>query len=468
MKTIIKTQMKLMQSQYGNSLYFVLLWKFGKSVFYFLGLSVWGIIAWQLINQGYLTQSIYEQLVFVISFLFIFLLKKEKQYALVPYITKLTISKIRNYILVRELFSGFNFILFPLIVPVLFLSKTIENSTITYVFLFICLWLMGLLLNLLTRIIKYLCIKHKLFFIATLSIVFAYSIILVLFYRTTAVFSYSNFLDNSYYIIVLLTGIVLLIPCYFYIIKQELYQVYEENHIGRETIGNFNLRLISLNIFSKMLLLKYLRCKVFRKFLTQMFFYTLVGIIFFRYFNLKIVGLGIFLSIYTFNMLSFTIYLSSNYFDGLYAKPISIKSLLLSSFYIHIITTTIIFLILFVFITMYDKSNILPLISLYAYTSGPAALLLLHNVLFAQKFDLFTVQSDFTIQRTFAQQVIGIISIVSLFGCAAIIHFFSTIGCYIILSISLITVMTYSYWINYLYRKFIQRKYQIMENLRKI
>jgi hypothetical protein len=96
------------------------------------------------------------------------------------------------------------------------------------------------------------------------------------------------------------------------------------------------------------------------------------------------------------------------------------------------------------------------------------ALLLLHNILFAQRFDLFPVQPDFTIQRTFAQTVTGIISGASLFGCAVIIHFFSTIGCYIILSVSLITVMSYSNWIHFLYRKFIQRKYQIMENLRKI
>jgi hypothetical protein len=116
---------------------------------------------------------------------------------------------------------------------------------------------------------------------------------------------------------------------------------------------------------------------------------------------------------------------------------------------------------------MYDQSNLLPLVSLYFYTSGPVALLLLHNILFARKFDLFPVQSDFTIQRTFAQKVAGIVSFISLFGCAAIIHFLSTIGCYIILSISLITVITYSHWIDYLYGKFMQRKYQIMEDLRK-
>jgi len=301
-----------------------------------------------------------------------------------------------------------------------------------------------------------------------LSIALVYSIILVWFYRTATVFSYSNFLDNPYYIVVLLTGIALLIPGYFYVIKQELYQAYEGNHLAHKTIRNLNPGLISSNIFNKMLLLEYLRCKLFRKFLPQMFSYATAGIVSFIMFDLKPLGLGIFLSIYTSVMLPFTIYLSSNYFDGLHTKPISIKSLLFSSFYIHIIITTILFLILLIFTAMYDKSNLLPLISLYLYTIGPMALLLLHNILFAQKLDLFPVQPDSEIQRTLAQTMTGFISGASLFGCAAIIHFFSTIGCYIILSMSLITIMTCSYWIHFLYRKFMQRKYRIMENLRKI
>lgn len=467
MNTILKIQMKLMQSKYGVFLYFLPLYQLGKSVYYFSGCVAGGMIAWQFIDRRYLTQSVYEQLAIIAFFLFIFLFKKEKQYALVPYITKLTVSKIRNYILVRELFSVFNFILFPLVGSVLFLSNTIESSIKTYVFLFICLSLMGFLLNLLTRIIIYFCIRYKLFLITTLSIVLAYSIILVWFYRTATVFSYSNFLDNSYSIVVLLTGTALLIPGYFYVIKQELYQVYEGNQLIHKTIYDFNSRLISSNIFSKILLIKYFRCSVFKKFPILMVSYAMAGIVFFITFDLKIIGFGIFLGIYTFVMLPFTIYLSSNYFDGIYTKPISIKSLLFSSFYIHIIITTIIFLILLIFITMYDKSNLLPLISLYFYTSGPMALLLLHNILFAKRFDLFPIQPDFKIEKTFVQTVTGFISGASLFGCAAIIYFFSTTGCYIILSISLITVMTYSHWIDYLYKKFMQRKYRIMENLRK-
>jgi hypothetical protein len=327
MKTILKTQIKLMQSKYGNALYFMPLYQLGKSAYYFFGLFACGIMAWHFIEQGYLTQSVYEQLAIIASFLCIFLFKKEKQYALVPYITKLTVSKIRNYILVRELFSGCNFILIPPVGLVLFLLNVIENSTQTYVFLFIALWLTGLLLNLLTRIIKYFCIRYKLFLISTLSIALAYSIILVLFYRTMTVFSYSNFLGNSFYIIVLATGIALLIPGYFYVIKQELYQVYEGNQLARKTILNFNQKPISSNIFSKILLLKYLRCKLFKKFSTLMFSYAIGGIVCFIAFDLKTVSLGIFMGIYAMSMLPFTVYLSSNYFDGLYAKPVSIKSL---------------------------------------------------------------------------------------------------------------------------------------------
>jgi hypothetical protein len=96
------------------------------------------------------------------------------------------------------------------------------------------------------------------------------------------------------------------------------------------------------------------------------------------------------------------------------------------------------------------------------------ALLLLHNILFAQRFDLFPVQPDSKIEKTFVQTISGFISGAALFGCIAIIHFFSITGCYIILSMSLITIMTYSYWIDFLYRKFMQRKYRIMEQLRKI
>jgi hypothetical protein len=466
MKTIVKTEIKSMQSKYGNALYFIPFYQLGKGVYFFFGLSAFAVIAWDGIDGEYLIQSVYEQLAVIISFLCILFFKKEKQYTVIPYITKLTVSKTRNYILIRELFSGFNFILIPLVVSIPVLSNTMENLSITY---FICLWLTGLFLNLLTRIIKYFRIRHKFLFITILSIALAYSAVLALFYRNAAVFSYSDFLNNGYYIVALLAGIALLIPGCFYVIKQELYLAYDGNHWGRKTIINFNHGLFSSNIFNKILLLKYLRCRVFKKFLTQMgFSYAIGGIVFFIALDLKPMGLGIFLSIYTSVILPFTVYLSSNYFDGLYTKPVSIKSLLFSSFYIHIVITAAIFLILLIFMYVYDKSLLLPLLSLYLYTSGPMALLLLHNVLFAQRFDLFPAQPDFKIEKTFTQTLSGFISGIFLFGCVAIIYFFPTIGCYIILSLSLITLMTYSYWINFLYEKFMRRKYRIMENLRKV
>lgn len=466
MKTLAKTQIKLLQRKHGNSLCFVLLYRFLKNIFCLLGLGIWGMIAWELIEQKHLTQSIYEQLVLFVSFLCILLLKKEKQYALVPYINKLTISRIRNYILVRELFSVYNFFLFPLIAPVIFLSETIEFSISNCFFLFIYLGLIGLFLNLLTRILKYFCIKYRLVFWVVLSFAITYIIILILFYRTQSAISFSDFWGNHYFIYALLFGIIFLIPGLFYIIKQELYYIYDGHHFRDATIHRLNLKLIPSTIFIKVLLLKYFRCKVFEKFLTQIVSYALAAIAVILLFDLKIMGLGMLLGIYTFNILPFTIYLSSNYFDGIYTKPVSIRSLLSTSFHIHLIITTLLFLVLLIFLVFFDRQFIIPLIALYLFTSGPLGMLLLLNILFAERFDLFPVQSDFRIHQTFVQSTTKVLSAICLLGCATILHFFPIAGFYTILLLSLPVIIIYPFWINILHRKFKQRKHQIMSNLR--
>jgi len=161
-----------------------------------------------------------------------------------------------------------------------------------------------------------------------------------------------------------------------------------------------------------------------------------------------------------------TIHLSSNYLDGLHTRPISIRSLLLSAFYIHLNITTILLAFLLIFLAIFNNQLILPLISVYLYISGPMAFILMQNILFAKKFNLFPVQADFTIQQTFTQTVTKFISAALFLGCVFIIQFFSTSGCYFIIFISLITVMAYPYWINYLYRQFVKKKYKILMDLR--
>jgi len=317
-----------------------------------------------------------------------------------------------------------------------------------------------------TRIVKYFCIKYKSYFIATLSIVFTYFIFLVL-YRTSAIFSYSYFLDNTYIIIVLLTGSVFLTTTYFSVIKQELYRVYDGKHIGNEFTRLFYSALISNNIFNKLHILEFLRCKVFIKIFTPMIFFIIIGMFFYLSNNLKLFGLMIYLGAYTMHILHFTISLNSEYFDGLYTKPVSIRSLLLNAFYTHIIIITILFIPLLIYMTMYDKPYILPYTSIYVFLSGPVAFILLHGILFAKKFDLYPVQSDYSIRQSFAQKTIRIIAGISSLGSIAIIHFFSTIGCYIVLTTSMFVIITYPYWIEYLYKQFMRKKYQIMENLRK-
>jgi hypothetical protein len=82
------------------------------------------------------------------------------------------------------------------------------------------------------------------------------------------------------------------------------------------------------------------------------------------------------------------------------------------------------------------------------------AFLLLHNILFAQRFDLYPPDPS---KRTFAQQFIGFVSAGALFGCAIIIHFYPTIGSNAVFLIGLIVFMTRSLWMNVLYEKFMKK-----------
>jgi hypothetical protein len=465
-KTIIKIQLKLLKSEYGNVMYFMPLLQLGKAFYYFILYSVFGIMAWQLIEKKYLTVSAYEQLAIIMTFLFGFFLKKEKPFVWIPYITKLTVSKIRNYILMKDLLSGYNFILIPLSIAVAVLLNTVENSGAAYAFLFVRLWLMGVFLNLLARIIKYLCIGCRVLLIAIITILTGYAIFLVLLYKIPTAFLFSNIIADSRHIIILIAAIALLIPFYFYVIKQEMYYMYDGNHLKQNNVRRFNTRFTSSNIFTKLLVLEYFRCGLFNKFSLAIFSRIFGGVMFYVYFDFKLIGLALIVSSYTFAMIPYTIYLSSNYFDGLYTKPVSIKAILSSSFYIHVFVTTVIFLIMLAFFAIYDKSYILSLVALYLFTAGAMAFMLLYNILFAKRFELFPAQ-EFKIKNTFMQTLIGIIASAFLLACVAVINYFPSVGSYIIISISIAIVMAHPLWIDYLFGKLMQRRYWIMENLRK-
>ncbi|MDR1783565.1 MAG: hypothetical protein LBR13_04820 [Dysgonamonadaceae bacterium] len=249
MKTILKAEIKHLQREYGIYMYLIPLFQLGQEVIYLLEFMVCGIMGWFFINRGFLTQSVYEQLSIILFFMLIFLFKKEKSYVLVPFITKLPISKIGIYTLIRELFSRYNFMLWALVIPVFFLANTIEFPDISYIILSIRLIIIGLLMNLLTRIIKYFCVRYKLFRVAIFGVLFINVVVLLCFYRTETVFSYSNYLGNIRFFIVLLAIIALLIPAFFYVVKQELYQAYDGNHLSRKSLRSLDYSFLS-NIFS--------------------------------------------------------------------------------------------------------------------------------------------------------------------------------------------------------------------------
>ena len=445
-------------------MFFGISYEFIKNILVLFNLFMYGGIFCLLMEMGYMTQFTYEQLAIVIVLLYNLFLKKEKQYAFVPYLIRIPEIKIRKYILFKESLSVHNFILLPLIIP-LFLVNKVGWSPNVFI-LFINSLFVGLFVNLFMRIVKFFCNRSQRYYLTLMTILSAYIIVLFTTRHKAMEFSYLNGLNTYYSIGVLLISVSLVIPFYMYVIKQEMYLIYD-NDARRKSTRFFGLQSIPNTIFNKLFVLQLIRCKGARKFLNSILISVMAGLLLYLFLDFKLLGLSVYLGAYTINIVQFTIYLNSDYFDALYIKPVSINSLLLNNFYVHLCVTGILFVLIFIYITIYDNQLVLPIISIYLYISGPMAFLLFFNILFAKKYDLYSVESEFTIRRTFAQKVIGLIAGGSLFGVIAIVQLLPTIGCYIVIAISIIIIMTYHYWIGYLYEQFMSRRYRIMKDLRK-
>ena len=478
MKIIFHIQNIIMHRKYELSMLFIMLYKFISIAFSFIVLYVWGLVLCTFINLGYLTQSEYEQLAVIIVLLFNILIKKEKQDFISPYITKMVNIEIQKYMFTRELFSIYNFMVIILILPSLFLSKIPLWSIEACVSLFISFFLIGLLLNLFSKIVKWFC-KNAVCFIITLIGLFVYMIILVISHQFDFNVTLSMLFSNYYSIILCALCVLILMPFYMYIIRQELYQIYEIHNNGSFILQLFSSESMQSNLFSKLYFRQFARCNGFRNFLTPIMINIFAGLFLYLildfnkfinispYLNFKMIGLSIYLGSYTIVMVPFTIYSNSNYFDTIYSKPISIKSLLLDNFYMHVCITSVLFMLLLTYIAIFDNQNVLPFITLYLFTLGPMAFILFLNILFANKYDLYSSKSGFSIERTLAQKIIGYISGMILLGAIVVINAFSTTGCFIVIISSTIVIIFYNFWIKILYKCFMSKKYRIMENLRK-
>jgi len=465
MELIFRIEMLLKRRIHGYSMFLMFAYECIKNIFMFLTFFIWGILLCLFIKLGYITQFTYEQLIIVIILICNLFLKKENQYAIIPYQVRIKEKEIKKYLLAKELISPYNFLLLPLVIPIFFLNK-IEWSTSIVLFLVVNSFFIGFFINLFIKIIKFFCEKRKLYYIITMTVMSAYTIALIIIHNWNIELSYLGLVYSYYTAIVLFISIILIIPLYIYTIKQEIYLHYESSGIKHKSIRLLESVSFSNNIYYKLFFMQLIRCKGTRKLVRSILFFTIAGLLLYFFTDFKLLGLSVYLGAYTLNMVQYTLYLNSNYYDGISIKPVSINTLLLCTFNIHICISSILFVLLFIHIAIYDNTLILSFFAIYLYVSGPMALILFFNILFIQKHDVHFVDLDFVIQRTFSQKIIGLIAGGSLFGVLATIHFFPRIGCYIVIATSIISIMTHHYWIRNLYLQFMNRKYKIMDNLR--
>jgi hypothetical protein len=364
--------------------------------------------------------------------------------------------------LIKELLSLKNFIIFPLMYPLLTKANNLLTITQSSLSIFIKLYMIGLFINLLVNIAKHLFNKSLVVCINLLLLV--YGAMLIIFYDTSINFSILNIQNgfSNFMILILLT----LVFYYNYSLKKEHYLLYENNGIIRE-IQFYNLESKeNLNLWNRLFFLQFLRCKEMKKFILPILTSLVSGVVLFFILDLKLLGLSLFIGGFTLQMIQFTIYLNSNYFEALYTRPFPIRKLLLNSFYANFITTSLLFGIVLTYLIISNQFvHIISSISIYFCMLGPIFFILMCNILYAKKYQLYPTHVEFSIRRTFTQKTIGFIAGVTLLISLFVMYLFP-LGVYFVIGLGVIIFSTHQYWITLLYNKFLHNKYQIIKNLR--
>lgn len=435
-----------------------------SSLFVFYG---YGMLLYLFLEVDYISNFIYEQLILIIILMYHFLNNNNKSLVRFQYVLRSNKDKFAKTQLIKEILSLKNFIILPLTYPLLIQANDIVIITQSPLSLIIRLYAIGLFINLLIKIAKHLFNKNLVGYIIINILLLVYGTMLIIFYNTSINFSILNIQNEVYSFMMLILVLLVLIFYYNYSLKKERYLLYENNGIIRE-IPLYDLgSKVNLNLWNNLFIFQLLRCKEMKKFVLSILINLVVGVFLFFILDFKLLGLSLFIGGYTLHIIQFTIYLNSDYFEALYTRPFSIKKLLLNYFYANFITTSLLFGFVLTYLIISNQFvHILSSISIYFCMLGPIAFILMCNILYAKRYQLYPTHVDFSIRRTFTQKTIGFIAGFTLFISFIVISLLP-LGVYFVIGLGVLFFSTHQYWITLLYSKFMHNKYQIIKNLRE-
>ena len=158
-----------------------------------------------------------------------------------------------------------------------------------------------------------------------------------------------------------------------------------------------------------------------------------------------------------------------NYIDGLMVHKENIISLLKAKYYFYVVMLVLPFLLMIPTIIQ-EKCTLLMLFSIFFFTAGVEYCLLMHMAIFNKQTVPLNEKfvSKGNVETNYFQVIINLaVLFVPVITVMVLLSFFSANTAYLILLIlGVLLMVTNSYWIRFIYRQFMKRRYTNMESFR--
>jgi len=187
------------------------------------------------------------------------------------------------------------------------------------------------------------------------------------------------------------------------------------------------------------------------------------GVYFFQlFFTMYVIALiGMFMA-----QLIFTT--ESSYFDGLMARKSSLLDMLKGKYYLYVSFSGLMLIVLSVFVFL-GKVDFLFLISVFFFSIGVVFFVIFQNAVYNKKY-LNHVESGWFNWKdnTGNMALLMALYMTALFALVMIVNtlFNEMVANYFMLFTGIIFTFTANYWLKWIYRRFLKRKYKNMEGFR--
>lgn len=423
-------------------------------------LIIFGGLSGVLVNNGYLSINVIEQLSTGLTLIVCLLNEKEYKY-LLPLCPTIPRTTVASYKVADNIFTPENLMLILVLLPCYLFADAFENSITLYTVL--SLFSVNAILRLTATIVSTQSFRTGFLRPALLCISTMYCIALVFFH--TDEFTSSLFQTENIWVSVALAGVLIFVVVVGYRIfrRSNIYGPLKSGHNVHAVLGKYSVNLFR-NIFM-IVIRQYLKCPVYKTVYASSFAIAFLGIFLFKIDGAEYIGASLLVGLYTLSFMQYSTSFLSLSPEAFYSSPTPYRFFIYPFVVINSAVTTLMAVGVSLYIKFILCKSILPIISIWAIMNGPVSQVILLGSLSPVRFDLWS--GNFHVDRPPVRVVISGVSDLLLFIAAFFIQIKTVTASVVLGILSFVSILFYHKYIDFLEYWLYKRKYNMIKTLKK-